>query len=228
MHKTRWSRRGSAGIWPDDADLGPLVRTAQEGDPSAVNALLERLRPLFFEFFAHEVDRDTADDLAQEALLRVLNALPDVDADRASRYVTRLAQYRLRSARAQRAADTERFAPLAVARHVAARGRSDRAAEHEDIVRLVQRVTAVPLSPKLRDCVLGLLSGMNLKELAAAQDVTPTTMRARLRLVRRALRGLAAEIRRTLEEAGLAGTRRVREPMAPAYRPQLTRFRIAE
>jgi RNA polymerase sigma factor (sigma-70 family) len=220
MYKTRLSWRASHGLWPDDADLGPLVRRAQQGDPGAVNALLERVRPVLIEFFAHEVDHDTADDLTQEALLRVFKALPKLDPDRASRYLTRLAHYRLRSAYAQRAQETERFAPLAAARDVEAPGTSDRAAEHDDVVRLVQRITAVPLSPKLRDCVLGLLNGSSLKELAAAQGVKPVTMRARLRLARRRLRGLAAEARQTLKEAGLAGLRRVREAgVAPYHSP---------
>jgi RNA polymerase sigma factor (sigma-70 family) len=228
MRKTRWTSRTPRGIWPGDAGLQAILRMAQQGDPEAVNGLLERLRPLLVQYFAHDLDHDTAEDLAQDALVRLLNALPNVDPDRACRYVARLAQYRLRSACRQRARDVERFVPVTAALDVPAQDRADRGAEHEDMVRLVQRVTASPLSPKLRDCVLGLLSGLSLRELAGSKGVKPGTMRARLLLARHKLGHLRVEARRTLKEAGLARPWRVSEAVVAAYDPHLTLFRIAE
>jgi len=228
MRKKRLTSNPSGGIWPGDAALRSTVHNAQQGTPGALNGLLKRLRPLLVEFFAQELDWDTAEDLAQDALLRLLKALPTVDPDRASRYVSRLARHRLSSACRQRARDAERLAPVTAAFDVEAPDRADRAAEHDDIVRLVRRVIATPLSPKLRACVLGLLSGLSLNELADGQDVKRVTMRSRLALARKQLHGFAAEARRTLKDAGLARSRRVCEAMVAPYDFHLALFRIAE
>jgi len=83
-----------------DDELGSLVRSAQRGRRRALDALLAKLRPWFVGFFARWVDdRDTAEDLAQAALVRVWQALPRIRADRPVHYIVTIAMNLLRTAR---------------------------------------------------------------------------------------------------------------------------------
>jgi len=183
MRKTRQHPGDGGEIWPDDAELQPVVSTAQQGEPGAVNALLARLRPLFVKFFSRQLDRDTAEDLAQDALLRVVGALPRIDPARASRYVTRVAHRRLKSESQRRARDAQRFAPIEVALAIPSPVRADQADEYADLVR-----AAAKLSPRVRACVLGALHGLRAVETAVAQGVSPVTVRVQLKDARARLR----------------------------------------
>jgi RNA polymerase sigma factor (sigma-70 family) len=179
MRRTEQHSRGSGEAWPDGAEFQASVRTAQQGEPRAVNALLARLRPWFLEFFAREVDRDTADDLTQDALLGVLGALPRLDPGRASGYVKRVAQRRLWWASRGRARDAQRFAPIEAALHIPSPVRTDREAEYADLVR-----AAATLPPRVRACVLETLGGLSPADIAAAHGVSPTTVRLQLKWAR--------------------------------------------
>ena len=183
MHKT--GRRSGDGVetWPDDAELQPAVWMAQQGEPGAVDALLRRLRPVFAQFFARKVDRDTAEDLTQDALIRILGALPRLDPSRASRYVTRVAQLRLRSAARRRARDAQRFAPVEAALDIPSSVRADYATEFLDLVR-----AAAQLPPRVQACVLATLCGLSPADIAAVHGVSPTTVRRQLQWARAHLR----------------------------------------
>ena len=179
MRKTGRRSSGGGEDWPDDAELQPAMRTAQQGEPGAVETLLARLRPLFLRFFARWVDRDTADDLTQDALLGIVKALPWLNADRGGRYVTRVAQYRLRSESQRRARDAERFAPIEAALDIPSPARADQETDYADLVR-----AAASLPPRVRACVLAALGGQSPAEIAADHDVSPTTVRRQLQWAR--------------------------------------------
>jgi RNA polymerase sigma factor (sigma-70 family) len=209
MHKTHSNSGDFGGHWPRDPELGPGVRSAQRREPGAVEALLADLRPRFFKFFARKVDRDTADDLAQDALLRVLGSLPRLNPDRAARYVMRLAHYRRRSAWRVGARDLQRYVPLEAALHVASPVTAGQDLEYDDLIRATET-----LSPKLRACMLGVLRGLRPEEIAAALGVSPVNVRARLKLARKAIRAALSmsEARPRVPQApNPHATRRVRE-----------------
>ena len=63
-------------LWPEESELIQLVREAQRGGPTALDALLTRLRPSFVAYFAPTMGRDDAEDAAQTALLSIVRALP--------------------------------------------------------------------------------------------------------------------------------------------------------
>lgn len=52
-----------------------LVRQAQHGDQQALGDLLAALRPALVRHCSAKVDRNDAEDVAQEALMRLVNAL---------------------------------------------------------------------------------------------------------------------------------------------------------
>ena len=72
----------AAGAWADEpGGFGDLARLAVRGHPGAVEALLERIRPMVVRYCRARLGRITghyyvADDVAQEVCLAVLAALP--------------------------------------------------------------------------------------------------------------------------------------------------------
>ncbi len=74
--------------WPDDGELLLSVRDAQRQALGALDALLAGLWPTLVTFFVrHVVIPDDAEDLAQQALIRIAHALPQIDPERAGRYL---------------------------------------------------------------------------------------------------------------------------------------------
>ena len=53
-------------LWPEESELIQLVREAQRGGPTALDALLTRLRPSFVAYFAPTMGRDDAEDAPLE------------------------------------------------------------------------------------------------------------------------------------------------------------------
>ena len=74
--------RGPGAAWADEpGGFGDLARLAVRGHPGAVEALLERIRPMVMRYCRARLGRITgqyyvADDVAQEVCLAVLAALP--------------------------------------------------------------------------------------------------------------------------------------------------------
>lgn len=167
-----------------DDELRRLVRDAQRGRPSALNALLERLRPWFLGLFARRVDRDGAGDLTQAALIRVGQALPRVDADRAVQYLVTIAMNLLRTARADFARDARRHAALEVAYPMTPPVNPDRDMEYRDLARIVHDVSRATLTPELHEVIVELLRGLRPSEIAAERNINGVTVRTRLRRAR--------------------------------------------
>src|SRR5437773_10976137 len=105
-------------LWQEEAQLIELVREAQRGGPTALDALLTRLRPSFVAYFAPTMGRDDAEDAAQTALLSIVRALPRIDAERAPGYVLATASHRRENCRRWRATAARRFAPLELSDYV--------------------------------------------------------------------------------------------------------------
>jgi RNA polymerase sigma factor (sigma-70 family) len=163
------------------------VRDAQRGRPSALKALLERLRPWFLRLFARRVDRDGAQDLTQAALIRVWQALPQVDPDRAAQYLLTIAMNLVRTARADLARDARRHVALEVAYPMTPPVNPDRDVEYRDLARIVHDVSRTTLTPELHEVIVELLRGLRPSEIAADRNINDVTVRTRLRRARRRL-----------------------------------------
>src|SRR5712691_14098 len=197
--------------WPDDEELIEPVRAAQRGAPGALDALLARLRPSFVSCFTPRLGPDEAEDVAQDALLRVARALRQINAERAGRYLTRLAWNLLRQECRRCAREARRFVPVELAAAVEALAAPDREVEYRDLVRAVHQFSLASLSPKLRDSMLGLLRDLSPSEMAAQQGASGSTIRARVRLARARLRrqfGLSANGVRGQRGTGSEDSRR--------------------
>ena len=173
--------------WPDDGDLRPSVRDAQRGAAGALDALLAGLRPTFITFFVRHVDPEDAEDLAQQALIRIAHALPQIDPARAGRYVTRVAWNLLRSEYERTEQDADRRVSVELADTVESSFTADRDVELGDLD--ADRPTILDtLPPSLRAIVHGRLRGLRSSEIAAEQQVDPVTVRTRLLRARARLR----------------------------------------
>jgi RNA polymerase sigma factor (sigma-70 family) len=178
-----------------DDELGPLVRSAQEGRPGAADALLAKLRPWFVGFFANRVDGDAAEDLAQAALIRVWRALSRIDANRPAVYLVTIAMNLLRTALQGRKRKDRRHVPLELAPPMVAPVTPDRETEGRDLTRFAHHLSLTTLSPELHEVVVGLLRGLRQSEIATDQNINPVTVRTR---VRRARKRLAPRLRKHL------------------------------
>lgn len=69
------SHRGRRADSPTHLDVGSLVLRARTGDPAALVALMEQSYPALTRFCAQLVGPNTAEDLAQETVLRTAAAL---------------------------------------------------------------------------------------------------------------------------------------------------------
>jgi RNA polymerase sigma factor (sigma-70 family) len=163
------------------------VRDAQRGAPGALDALLAGLRPAFVTFFARHLDLDDAEDLAQQALIRITHALPQIDPARAGRYVTRVAWNLLRSEYERTEQETDRRVSAELADTVESRFTSDLDVELGDLDADRPAILDT-LPPSLRAIVHGRLRGLRSPEIAAAQQIDPVTVRTRLLRARARLR----------------------------------------
>jgi RNA polymerase sigma-70 factor (ECF subfamily) len=150
-------------------DLDPLVKDAAEGDPGAVRALLEMLRPVAARYCrARMGGRDlsylSADDVAQEICLAVLKALPTYQ-DRGGSFL-----YLVHAIAANKVADAYRLV---------SRDRSDlpefplgenepeRRALHVDLGERLNRL--VSTLPQLQQEILALRIGVGLSATETAE-----------------------------------------------------------
>lgn len=169
-------------------ELTRLVSAAQRGDPRAVDDLLAAIRPSLVGFFARRVPLDAAEDLAQVTLIRVVGALHRIQPERVDSYVARVAQNLLRTANWRRARDRRRFMSAGIGDRVEAPDSADADAEYRELLSAVRRASVRVLPRDLRAIVFALLRGQTTGEIAAAQRVSPITIRTRLLRARALLR----------------------------------------
>jgi len=182
-------------------ELTRLVRAAQSGDSTAVDDLLAAIRPSLVGFFARRVPLDAAEDLAQVTLIRVVGALHRIQPERVDSYVARVAQNLLRTANCRRARDRRRFVSAGIGDRVEDPGSADGEAEYRELLSAVRRASVRALPRDLRAIVFALLRGQTTGEIAAAQRVSPITIRTRLLRARALLR---RELRSYLNPDALA------------------------
>ena len=207
-------------VWPTEAELTRLVRSAQRGKPGALDALLGRLRPAFLAFFVQGLLRDDAEDAAQLGLIYIAGAVRRMDARRALPYTVAIARNLLRRLGRRRALEEGRGAPLDIACGLESPVTTDKEVENSDLVEAVRRHAQTTLSRKQGEVVLGLLSGLSPAEIAAQHGEKPWTIWTRLRLARERLRaelGLESDTVSRREGTAPAVSRLVREESPLPY-----------
>lgn len=166
--------------WPAADELANLVRHAQSTAPRAIDLLLETLWPPILERCTRRLPSDLAEDCAQTVLIRIARALPRIDPPRADRYIHRIADNALRTARRRAGIDDRRRAPLddVVDHAVAESHLAD--TERAESAKLLRDAVIAGLPSPLRELVLDLFDGHTTNEIAARQHVSPITIRTRL------------------------------------------------
>ena len=199
------------GGWPKACVLRGLVQEAQRGVPGSLNALLAALRPALVAFFARRLSNDAAEDLAQNALLRIAGALPRIDPERADSYVSTVARNLLRTGYRRRAIELRRDGDAKLSSLVSDSESLEAQAEYEEFARAVHRVIRTGLPQPLAEVVLSLLHGETTSEIAERLRVSPITVRTRLMRARTILR---EELRVYMPPQGNRQTRVVPESRA--------------
>lgn len=189
--------------WPAPTVLEGLVRRAQRG-PKGVDELLVAIRPALHAFFRQRTDSDAAEDLTQLTLVRIANAVPRIDPQRADSYLSAVARNLLRTSFRARARDRNRVSPLEAGLEVEVQRVSSDRAEYADLARAVHRACLAIEQPTLREVALGVLRGDSASELADRLEISPITVRTRLMRVRAVLR---RELWKYLEERSGAARR---------------------
>ena len=194
-----------------EGELLEAIRGAREGRPAAVDAWFRGehgdVYRLCFGFLA---DPGEAEDLAQDAMVHLLDRLPDYDPERPYRpwrdtVVLNLCRDHLR-AREARARAHRRAAERGEEALEAAAIDPQRELERAE-VGAVLRETLAALSPREREVfVLRDLEGRSTEEAASVLAVAPSTVRSMLTLARRRLRGLLEKrFGGALTDAGIGG-----------------------
>jgi RNA polymerase sigma-70 factor (ECF subfamily) len=172
-----------------DDPLAPLLTGVLERDPAAIRRLLDGVAPDVVRVVKLVVGEHApdVDDLAQEALLGLLRALPDFRGDcslrRFARRVAARTAMASRRRAARRASHHERFVEGEVAR--APSSPPDPAERRREVVREL----LVELPPAQAEAlVLRVVLEHSLEEIATATGVPLNTVRSRLRLAKEALR----------------------------------------
>ncbi len=176
-----------------DFDERDLVARCQRGDDRAFQELVERYKDLVYALAMRSVSSPArADDLAQEAFLRVYRGLPRFRGDaRLSTWIYRIVANLCAESRARH---PDREIPLD---EVEGRGRArpapgavDRSfGDLELHDRLEKAIARLP--PNYRVLVAGhYLKGLRYEDLAAALDLPLGTVKTHLHRAKRALRTL--------------------------------------
>lgn len=164
-----------------------LVRQAQLGDQRALGDLLAALRPQVVRFCARRIDRNDAEDVAQEALMRFTNALKayrpvkPVEAYAigiASNCVASAHHRRYRAAMVQPVADVPDAGSVPPADEAALRAETSR-----DLARALLTLTA-----KQREIVLMRLAGFSVDEVSQHVCASPGSVRVSHHRALRSLR----------------------------------------
>ena len=184
--------------WPESTKLASLLREAQCSAPGASESFLAVLRPSLLGFFSARLPRELAEDLTQNALLRIAGALQRIDPERADAYVATVARNLLRTAHRRRAIEGRRRIELDLETIPLNREGVDVQLEREELVRMVHTLIRSKLPPLLAETVRALLNGSTPVEIAELQGVSPVTVRTRLMRARAILR---AELRGQLDSS---------------------------
>ena len=201
--------------WPEAGVLRGLVEEAQQGVPNALNALLAALRPALVAFFSRRLSRDGAEDLAQNALLRIAGALPRIDPERADSYVSTVARNLLRTAYRRRAIDRRRQGDIELSALICDSEPIAAQAEYEEFARALLRVIRTGLPEPLAEVILSLHHGETTAEIAERLGVSQITVRTRLMRARAILR---EELRAYVSPPGHRQSRGARETHADGLR----------
>ncbi len=180
--------RGPCPILPDADRLAVLVQAAQDNENKALDSLLSTVRAALFSHFCRRVSQDTADDLAQIALLRIVKALPRIEPERAGAFIGTIAKNLLRTALRRQARDSERLAASITPDELESDLTADAGVEQEDLIQAVLRASRQSLPNELRDVVQALLRGESRADIAAAHGISQVTVRTRLMRARLILR----------------------------------------
>jgi RNA polymerase sigma factor (sigma-70 family) len=194
IHKQDATAESVAGERHPD-ELAGVAAAAAQGDRSATHALLVALAPHLLRTVRSLLGRDNADaeDVAQEAALVVLGALPTFRGESSVvRFATRTAVLVAMNARRKRAASKRGGGLAAIATDfddLAAQADSPEqrlaSAQAAEAVRALLLTLPAPQAEAL---ALHCVGGCSLAEIASATHAPLQTVKSRLRLARRALR----------------------------------------
>ena len=168
--------------------LGNLVRAAHAGEPQALDKLLLAIRPPLVRFFARRISPSVSEDLAQIALMRIVDAIDRIEPERADQYLMTVAHNLLRTEFRRRARDARRQLSLDYAADIEAPIALHDDVEHNELTLAIRRASLDALPPPLRDIVLALLGGLSPTEVAERLCINPVTLRTRLLRARGLLR----------------------------------------
>lgn len=178
---------------PDE--LAAIARAAAEGDRGAIHALLVALAPHLLRTVRSLLGRDNpdAEDVAQEAALVVLAALPSFRGESSvQRFATRTAVLVAMNARRKRAANKRGGAQPTVATDldqlVAQPDGPEQRLVQAQAAEAVRSLLLTLPAPQAEALALHCVGGCTLAEIAAATNAPLQTVKSRLRLARRALR----------------------------------------
>lgn len=202
----------------DDVDLGrdrALVERYQAGDPTAFDDLYRRYFGRLHRYCVRRVrDPDTAEEIAQEAFVRALQALPRLDGDR--RFYPWMTVIASRLC-VDHHRHSQRVEPSAVIDLGAAEAAPDLLELESDLAGLATAMER--LAPRHREILdLREREGLSYQEIADRLDVTFGTVEALLHRARRALRREFSAV--TGEHSRLAGL-----PLVAGIAARLTRLR---
>ena len=189
---------GGAGADNEPGGFGDLARLAVRGHPAAVEALLERIRPMVVRYCRARLGRVTghyyvADDVAQEVCLAVLAALPryrDMGRPFAS-FVFGIASHKV--------ADAVRTASrLAVPFEDLPDGPDDRPGPEETVVAYIEaertRALLAQLPHHLRELlILRVVTGLSAEETGNVLGMSAGAVRVAQHRALARLRALAVE-----------------------------------
>jgi RNA polymerase sigma-70 factor (ECF subfamily) len=169
-----------------------LLRAVSRGEPAAIDAWYRREHPLVYRLCAGFLaDAHEAEDLAQDAMLKLIDELPRWDDRRAfpawrNTVVLNLCRDRLRRVGARRRAED------ALALHVRERPLpSPEDLAHASEVRALLMEALAALTPREREAFVAHdLHGASTREAALLLGVTEASLRSLLSLARRRLRSL--------------------------------------
>ena len=183
---------------PDE--LAALVPAAVKGNRSAIHALLVALAPHLLRTVRSLLGRNhaEAEDVAQEAALVVLGALPNFRGESSvARFATRTAVLVAMNARRKLAA-TKRGGSSATAaidldELEAAPGGPEQQLVRAQAAEAVRELLGTLPAPQAEALALHCVGGCTLAEIASATGAPLQTVKSRLRLARRALRQVLDE-----------------------------------